>query len=112
MRWTNWYTHPADNRYYVFEFREAAHSEEFARDLERSGIAFERGDAEGPSEVGHLFGIHRRDFKEALRLNHLLHGRHRTPFIPHAPLRWGVLILTAGVLAVAVIGWFRTNMAP
>ena len=27
------------------------------------------------------FGVHRSVFKEALRVNHLLHGRHRAPFI-------------------------------
>lgn len=105
MRWTNWYTHPADNRYYVFEFHESAHAEEFARDLKGAGIGFERGNAEGPAVDGGLFGVHRKDFKEALRLNHLLHGRHRTPFIPQASLRWGVLIFTAAVVALALIGW-------
>ena len=28
MRWTNYFIHPGDNRYYVFSFRETAHAEE------------------------------------------------------------------------------------
>ena len=42
MRLTNWYTHPADNRYHVFEFRNMEMADEFEQDLVSAGIEFER----------------------------------------------------------------------
>ena len=107
MRWMNWYEHPGDNRYYVFEFRSAALADEFQGDLESAGIGFERAplDEEAPLE---RFGVHRSEFKEALRINHILHGRHRRPFIAHAGLRWAMLGITAAVLGLAIMGWMSS----
>jgi len=42
MRWTNYFIHPGDNRYYVFSFGEDEHADAFAERLEQAGIAFER----------------------------------------------------------------------
>ncbi|MDB4787201.1 hypothetical protein OAG26_00680 [Flavobacteriales bacterium] len=111
MRLTNWYTHPGDNRYHVFEFRDAVMAEEFERDLVQAGIAFEKAPVEQTeSGTGILlqFGVHRSAFNAALRVNHLLHGRHRTPFIPHHGLRWAMLLLTAGMLGLALMGWMQS----
>ena len=111
MRLTNWYTHPADNRYHVFEFRDAEMAEEFERDLVRGDIAFEKAPIEAASSGEGIvlkFGVHRSVFKEALRVNHLLHGRHRQPFIAHVGLRWLMLLVTAGMVVLAAIGWMRS----
>ena len=122
MRWTNWYPHPADNRYYVFEFSDSNLADAYGRGLKEAGIEFERevsdtaldgGSAAGGGAAGggpqpHRFGVHRQYFKEASKVNHLLHGQHRTPFIPHAGLRWGMLVGTAAVVALALLGWMRS----
>jgi len=111
MRLTNWYTHPADNRYHVFEFRNAEMAEEFERDLVAQGIDFEKAPIErDQSGEGVLlqFGIHRAAFKDALRVNHLLHGRHREPFIGHQGLRWAMLLVTAGMIGLALMGWMQS----
>ena len=50
MRLTNWYTHPADNRYHVFEFRDMEMGEEFERDLTQAGIAFEKAPSRAHEE--------------------------------------------------------------
>ena len=105
MRWTNWYTHPGDNRYRVFTFGKLEHADEFAADLDDAGIEHERH-LEGEE---HLFGLHRRDFKPALRLNNLLHARHRTAFISNRIFRWGLLLFTAAAVAIAVIGYFLSS---
>lgn len=106
MRWTNWYTHPGDNRYYVFEFRSVAMADEFEGDLKTAGIAFERAPLEREGDnVVERFGIDRSEFQAALMVNHLLHGRHRRPFIAHRGLRWAMLLITAGVVGLAVMGW-------
>ncbi|MDA9863823.1 hypothetical protein N9C70_02005, partial [Flavobacteriales bacterium] len=71
MRLTNWYTHPADNRYHVFEFRDVEMAREFESDLVQEGIAFEKAPVE-PLQSGEgmvfQFGVHRSVFKEALRV--------------------------------------------
>ncbi len=46
MRWTNWYTHPADNRYHVFEFRDFDMAAEFEAGLKAEGIESEKGERE------------------------------------------------------------------
>ena len=108
MRLVNWYPHPADNRYQVFEFRSRELAEEFARDLEREGIDAERGERQEEGDTVALFGVHRDQFKAALRVNHLLHGRHRRPFIAHRGLRWAMLLITALAVGLGVMGWIES----
>jgi len=96
MRWTNYFIHPADNRYYVFTFNEDAHAERFELALKEEEIPFERSENE--------FGVPRTYFNEALRQNHLLHAEIRKPFIENKGLRWTMLILTAAVLLLAIVG--------
>lgn len=109
MRWTNWYEHPGDNRYQVFEFRSTALADEYQADLEAAGVEFERAPVEEDGDgTVERFGIHKRHFQAALRANHLLHGRHRRPFIPNALLRWAMLIITAATLGLAVMGWMSS----
>ena len=108
MRLVNWYPHPADNRYQVFEFRSRELAEEFARDLEGEGIDAERGERQEEGGTVALFGVHRDQFKAALRVNHLLHGRHRRPFIAHRGLRWAMLLITALAVGLGVMGWMQS----
>ena len=108
MRLVNWYPHPADNRYQVFEFRSRELAKEFARDLEREGIVAERGERQEEGDTVALFGVHRDQFKAALRVNHLLHGRHRRPFIAHRGLRWAMLLITALAVGLGVMGWMKS----
>jgi len=37
-----------------------------------------------------------------------LHGRHRRPFIAHKGLRWAMLLITAGVVGLAIMGWMSS----
>jgi uncharacterized membrane protein (DUF441 family) len=96
MRWTNYFIHPADNRYYVFTFSEKAHAIRFQASLESDDIPYERNELE--------FGVPRTHFNEALRHNHLLYADIREPFLANKGLRWGVLIITGAVLLLAIVG--------
>lgn len=100
MRWTNYFIHPGDNRYYVFSFQETAHAEEYEEMLRTAEVPFERHE-EGEQW---LFGVPRTHFREALRCNHLVHAHHRTKFIPVAGLRYALLLITGAVLVVALVG--------
>lgn len=110
MRWTNYFEHPGDNRYYVFSFPDEQEAAAFRTRLENQGIAFEAH--HDPSErEPFLFGVHRRWFKEALHANHLVKAATRTKFIPVAGLRWMLLVGTAVAVGLAVLGFFRTAKA-
>lgn len=101
MRWTNYFLHPADNRYYVFTFNEEEHANRFEKSLMDDEIPYERNEFE--------FGIPRTHFNEALRHNHLLHADIRKPFIENKGLRWTMLIVTGATLLLALIGAFSTR---
>ena len=88
---------------------------EFEQDLVSAGIEFERapsasmeGEGMGTEEPLAQFGVHRQAFKAALRINHLLHGRHRAPFIPHSGLRWAMLLFTALMIGLGLMGWMQS----
>lgn len=107
MRWVNHYTHPGDTRYQVFVFAEAEHAHRFEHRCTDEGIPFEKHEENG--EV--LFGIAKTHFAKALRANHLVHAEFRTHFIPHRGWRWGLLVFTGTVLALAVLGWLTSSSA-
>jgi hypothetical protein len=104
MRWTNYFVHPGDNRYYVFSFKKKGEADDFAKRI--AGEAFE---AERHEEDGQwLFAINRKHFKRALRANHLVNAATRSPMIPVRGLRWGLLIFTASMILLAVAGALST----
>ncbi len=88
---------------------------EFEQDLVSAGIEFERapsasmeGEGMGTEEPLAQFGVHRQAFKAALRINRLLHGRHRSPFIPLSGLRWAMLVFTALMIGLGLMGWMQS----
>lgn len=107
MRWTNYFVHPADNRYHVFSFREEAQAAEFEARLKDGNIAYEAHQEGGEW----MFAVARTFFKEALRHNHLVHAAHRTPFIPVEGLRWALLVFTGVLVGLALWGWLTANRA-
>ena len=88
-------------------------AKEFEQDLVSAGIEFERAptasmdEGAGTEEPLAQFGVHRQAFKAALRINHLLHGRHRSPFIPHSGLRWAMLVFTGLMIGLGLMGWLQ-----
>jgi len=110
MRWTNHFEHPGDNRYFVFTFPDEAESRAFQSRLEEVKIPFEYH-MDPTEREPHLFAIHRKHFRAALRQNHLLKAKTRTKFIPTAGLRWLLLIGTGLVVCLAILGAFRNARA-
>lgn len=96
MRFTNYFLHPGDNRYYVFTFNEPALADRYESDLKSAEIPYERHEMK--------FGVPRTHFREALKLNHLIAADTRSPFIPHNGLKWAMLIITGAVLLLAITG--------
>jgi len=109
VRWTNHFPHPADNRYEVFAFREAARADDFKARCEDGGIPFEY-DHEGEE---YLFGIHKNHRAKAIELNHLVSAAHRKPFIPHRGLRLAVLLITLVAVLLGLAGaWQHARAQP
>ena len=111
MRLTNYFIHPADNRYYVFSFREENHSVIFKDSLENQSIPFEFHE-DDKLEYGakYLFGVPRTHFQEALKQNHLLYADVRSPFISNTYFRWLLLVITGVFLLLAILGALSTKM--
>ena len=110
MRWTNHFEHPGDNRYTVFTFPDEGEAEAFRSRLEALGIAYE-AHVDAEEREPYLFAVSKRNFREALHENHLIKAKTRTKFIPVAGLRWALLIGTSVVVALAVLGAFRSVRA-
>jgi hypothetical protein len=104
MRWTNYFIHPGDNRYYVFSFRADEHADDFEQRLNNAQIPFERH----REDTEWLFGVARTYFKKALHANHLVYAQYRTKFIPVKGLRNTMLLVTLGAIVLALIGFFSS----
>lgn len=107
MNITNFDDHPGDNRYYVFKYRLDEHADEFATLLQEKNVVYERFYDEDNDMT--LFGIAKTFSKEAIWCNNIVHGRHRKPFISIGILRWALLIVTAGMILLALIGYFKST---
>lgn len=109
MKLINYDEHPGDNRYYVFRFRDEHRATEFDELLTGRNVTFERDSQEDAGEIEYLFGIHKDYFKDALWCNNMIHARHRKPFIPSRFGRWALLLFVAGVIALAIIGYLKSQ---
>ena len=107
MRWVNHHTHPGDTRYHVFVFREPHYAARFEDRCKEEGLPYERHEEEG--EV--MFGIAKTHFSAALKANHLVYAEFRSHFIPHKGWRWGLLVFTGAILALALFGWLTSTTA-
>ncbi|MDG1260436.1 MAG: hypothetical protein P8H59_11630 [Flavobacteriales bacterium] len=109
MRLTNNYEHAGDNRYMVYEFYLDEHADEFQAMLEEKNIVFQRFKDEDQEDPPTLFGIEKTYLKEATWCNNMIHSKYRKPMIPNAIMRWGLLIITAVLISLAVIGYLKTK---
>lgn len=109
MRLTNYYEHPADNRYWVFRFTDAMYASEFEALLLEREVIFEKFSEGEGDDLEVLYGIERRFFKDAMWSNHMVYARHRKPFIPNAAFKWFMLLFTASAIALAIIGYLKSS---
>ena len=99
---TNFDDHPGDPNWMVFRFADREMAHEFITGLEEAGIAFE-ADLDDPSLA--LIGVKQRYRDAAIRINYVVLGRHRRPFIGDGLLRWALVGMMALLVALAIIGW-------
>lgn len=98
---TNYDDHPDDPQWIVFRFPDKGQANEFTQALSVEGLHFEEDTSGGPP---FLVGVKQRHRERAVRLNYLVLGRHRQPFIADGLLRWSILIIVGLVVAFAMVG--------
>lgn len=100
--------HPTNPKKKVFYFREVTHANYFEVMLIESKLEYEKQiDEEGDGRI--YFGVKKRDFKKAQRLNYLTIGNFRKPFISDRFFRWLLIGISIFVLALAFIGAWLSN---
>jgi len=106
MNVTNSQDHPSNQMYKVFHFKMEEQAAYFKELLNEKNIRFESDQEIAKNETVYLFGIHKTDLDAVNKLNYLVIGKFRKPFISNAAFKWFVLLLGASVLALALVGFF------
>ncbi|MCB9170833.1 MAG: hypothetical protein H6597_04020 [Flavobacteriales bacterium] len=101
FRITNFDDHPSDPNWVVFRFSGRAIADEFKAELEQAAIGFEQDTGE---EAPFLLAVKQRHREQAVRLNYLVLGRHRSPFMADPILRWSVIGLVGAAIILALLG--------
>ena len=101
----NYVKHPSDSNYIVFRFVDPKRAESFELELTELNIWFEKGEEEKRGRTYLLFGIHKNDFKVTEKINYRVEGKHKKPFIPVKLIRYPIMIISAIMLTVAILGY-------
>jgi len=105
----NYVQHPSNSKYVVFRFADEGRSNSFEEMLTSSKIWFEKSSDFKREKEYFLLGIHKNDFKKAEKINYLVEAKHKKPFIPFKILRYTVMLISAGILTIAVLGYCNSR---
>ena len=103
----NYRVHPTEQRYRVFSFNSEEEADMMQDELEKRNIWYERNYEEIKGGIIHLFGVDKRDFKAAMNANYAVSAHHRNPMIKNKLLRYALIILTAGLVTLGIIGYVK-----
>ena len=101
----NYIKHPSNSNYVVYRFADINRAESFQKELEKAKIWFEKANEEKRSKEYTLFGIHKNDFKKVEKINYTVEAKHKKPFLPFKPFRYFMLLFTAIVMTIAIMGY-------
>jgi len=103
----NYYEHPGDNRYYVFEIRSVEKCITFEAYLEEFGVNFEKMVEEEGDKT--LYGVLKVDFSKTLKANNLTEAQYRKPMIELPALRYALVIIMFLTVGLALAGYIISN---
>ncbi len=103
----NYVKHPTNADYIIFRFADDERANSFEEFLVSENIWFEKDDEKKHTAKYILFGIHKRDFKQASKANFAVEAKHKKPFIPYKGFRYFMLLFSAIVMTLAVIGYCK-----
>lgn len=109
MRIVNFYEHPGDNRYTIFQYGLEEHADHFQMLLEERKIPFERYLDEEQDPAVTLFGIENVHRGNAENCNYLCHAKYRRRMIPNRFLGVLMVIVTGLFVLLAIIGYLKTR---
>lgn len=105
----NYVRHPENPKYIVFRFADPFRADSFEAELIKAAIWYEKGTEQRPAKSYVLFGIHSKDFAKAEKLNYRVEGQHKKPLIPFKGLRYGLLVFSAIVMFLALMGYCKAQ---
>tara|TARA_R110002072_G_scaffold301400_2_gene481054 strand:+ start:14412 stop:14834 length:423 start_codon:yes stop_codon:yes gene_type:complete len=103
----NYVQHPSNPNYIVYRFADINRANSFEMELKNQKIWFERNSEQKRSKEYYLFGIHKRDYNKTEKINYLVEAKHKKPFIPTRFLRYFLLLFSAVVMLLAIIGYCK-----
>ncbi len=106
---TNFRDHPTRNGYTVFHFFDSRQAEDFKFLLDKNHIWYETDTDRKNGRIIYFFGIRNSDLKTVVKLNYVVIGKYRKPFIPNAFLRWTVILFGIFLVVLAIVGYFKTH---
>ena len=107
MKLTNYYEHPSDNRYLVFEFRSEEKAVHFENQLTEASIPFEKH-IERDQDVLIFYGVSKQFDKSSMRANFITHGAFRKPLINNRLAKYALLLFTLFMVILAIIGYLKS----
>lgn len=105
----NYVQHPSNPKYIVFRFADIGRADSFESELNSSKIWFEKSSDFKREKEYFLFGIHQNDFKKAEKINYIVEGKHKKPFIPFKGLRFIVMLISGVILTIAILGYCNSR---
>jgi hypothetical protein len=103
---TNYSEHPVEPGWLVFRYPTQEHARDMTDELQRAGIRWEADLVDGPP---FMVGVRKVNRSAAEKLNYVVLGRYRKPFISSKLLRWVIIFVTVGILALAFAGMLMTG---
>ncbi len=105
VTYRNFEPHERQRSYLVFYFHAKEVADYFESCLIEQELPYERG--EGRDFIKkHLFGIHLKHKEKAVEINDHTNEFFRKPFLGDDRIKYGVLIFTALIIAMALVGYF------
>ena len=103
----NFTKHPSNPDYVVYRFTNEEKANSFRKELEDQNIAFEE-DSEDKKQVSYtLFAVHKKFYKQTMRMNFKVEGKHKKPLIPFFTLRCLVLLFGLGILLLSILSYYK-----
>ena len=104
----NYREHPTQKNYTVFNFMTESEANLFEEILIREKLWYEKDEDEVKAGKTYLFGVKKDDFERVQRANFEVAAKHRKPLITNKILRYSLLIIFFGFLAIAIIGYIKS----
>ena len=103
----NFTKHPTNPDYVVYRFTDIDKANSFRGELNENNIKFEE-DTQDKKQVSYtLFAVHKKFYKQTMRMNFKVEGKHKKPLIPFFTLRWFILLFGLGILLLSILSYYK-----